>query len=258
MPPPGRALHFGNLGCCGPHRCSPALHTCQTCWGARMAEVTKPTGTSAKAGWAWARQRVREQTQGGIFIGHLTTAKKKKPGLQRRYWDRTLQGQENRTACKVPATEWGREDKHGVHKGHRSWQGSPWGRGLYCQGSCRQQAFVVWTLRGRCSAPLYIRGPLSFPQCHLDILSSAYCTGPLHFPARKWGLSCDSEDCVSAVRHGRAFRVTSKEGTQPSPRICALSPSLCRDPTPPRHAVRKLRSGCTPQGPVPVAAWCRD
>lgn len=65
------------------HRCSPALHTCQTCWGPRMAVVTKPTGTSAKAGWGWARWRVRQQTKDGIFIGYLITTKKKKTGLQK-------------------------------------------------------------------------------------------------------------------------------------------------------------------------------
>lgn len=110
MPPPGEpSLWQLGLLWAPQMLTSPSV---QTCWGARMAEVTEPTGTAAKAGWAWARRRVREQTQGGIFIGHLTTAKKKKPGLQRRYWDRTLQGQENRTACKAPATEWGRKDKH--------------------------------------------------------------------------------------------------------------------------------------------------
>lgn len=61
-----------------------AHHTCQTCWGPRMAVVTKPTGTSAKARWGWARWRVRQQIKDGIFIGHLVTAKKKKPGLQKK------------------------------------------------------------------------------------------------------------------------------------------------------------------------------
>ena len=82
--PPGEPLTLATWAAVGPIDAHQPFTHAKTCWGPRMAEATKPTGTSAKAVWGWARWRVRQQTKDGIFIGHLTTAKKKEPGLQKK------------------------------------------------------------------------------------------------------------------------------------------------------------------------------